>query len=339
MHTTLRAQRLQRGLSQGALADLAGVSRQALWAVESGRQVPSTAFALRLARALDCTVEALFSLAEEHVVEARALGDVPVGARVRIASVDEQPVAFAARGAERADGVVRAARASALDVALFGPPPERVAIAGCAPLIGLAAHHTPHAYWVSANSARALAALRDGLVHVAGIHLESEAGQGHHDIVQAALPDVALTVVSFTTWRVGLVLPAGNPRGITSAADVVAAGLRCVQREDGAAVRTLQERWIGASDGPLAASHDEVARLVRWGLADVGVAIEPVALEYQLHFVPLIEERFDLVVPTARLAQDAVAQFLNTLERPTFKADAAACSGYDMAGSGHAAEV
>ncbi|MCA9712564.1 MAG: helix-turn-helix domain-containing protein, partial [Myxococcales bacterium] len=48
----LRPRRVARGLSQSALADRVGVSRQALVAIEAGRQVPSTALALHLARAL-----------------------------------------------------------------------------------------------------------------------------------------------------------------------------------------------------------------------------------------------------------------------------------------------
>ncbi|HWV58612.1 MAG TPA: helix-turn-helix transcriptional regulator, partial [Longimicrobiales bacterium] len=53
----VRAARLARGWTQQDLAALAGVSRAAVSAIESGRLVPSTAAALALAQALDCTVE------------------------------------------------------------------------------------------------------------------------------------------------------------------------------------------------------------------------------------------------------------------------------------------
>lgn len=61
----LRELRGERDLTQAALADLVGVSRKTVNTVENGVFVPSTILALKLARALGCTVEAIFSLEEE----------------------------------------------------------------------------------------------------------------------------------------------------------------------------------------------------------------------------------------------------------------------------------
>jgi putative transcriptional regulator len=58
----LRDLRLERDLTQAALADLVGVSRKTINTVENGVFVPSTTLALKLARALGCTVETLFYL-------------------------------------------------------------------------------------------------------------------------------------------------------------------------------------------------------------------------------------------------------------------------------------
>lgn len=63
--TTLKAQRCARSLTQAELAELAGTSRKSINAIEMGHMVPSTVLALKLARALEVTVEALFSLAPE----------------------------------------------------------------------------------------------------------------------------------------------------------------------------------------------------------------------------------------------------------------------------------
>jgi putative transcriptional regulator len=58
----LNALRAERGLTQAALAELVGVSRKTINTVENGVFIPSTLVALRLARALDCRVEDLFSI-------------------------------------------------------------------------------------------------------------------------------------------------------------------------------------------------------------------------------------------------------------------------------------
>ena len=58
----LRELRAERDLTQAALAELVGVSRKTVNTVENGVFVPSVALALKLARALGCPVESLFSL-------------------------------------------------------------------------------------------------------------------------------------------------------------------------------------------------------------------------------------------------------------------------------------
>ena len=60
--TTMKAHRAMHDLTQEDLAQLVGVTRKSINAIEAGRMVPSTVLALKLARALGVTVEALFRL-------------------------------------------------------------------------------------------------------------------------------------------------------------------------------------------------------------------------------------------------------------------------------------
>jgi putative transcriptional regulator len=60
--TTMKLQRAKRGWTQAQLADMAGITRKSINAIESGRMVPSTILALKLARTLEVTVEELFSI-------------------------------------------------------------------------------------------------------------------------------------------------------------------------------------------------------------------------------------------------------------------------------------
>jgi putative transcriptional regulator len=61
----LREYRAERDLTQAALAEMVGVSRKTINTVENGVFVPSTTLALKLARALGCSVESLFSLEQD----------------------------------------------------------------------------------------------------------------------------------------------------------------------------------------------------------------------------------------------------------------------------------
>ena len=62
LRNTLKVQRAMRDLTQADLAELAGVTRKSVNAIETGRMVPSVVLALKLARALATPLETIFSL-------------------------------------------------------------------------------------------------------------------------------------------------------------------------------------------------------------------------------------------------------------------------------------
>ena len=97
-------------------------------------------------------------------------------------------------------------------------------------------------------------------------------------------------------------LPQGNPKGFLSKEDLLRPGLRIAHRPKGAGAQKLiqaQIQSMGANiedlSGPMAIGHTDVARLIEVGAADVGLAIESEALSSGLEFIPLTEERFDLI--------------------------------------------
>jgi putative transcriptional regulator len=62
----LKLARAEKRLTQEALADLTGTTRKSINAIEMQRMVPSTLLALKIARALDTSVERLFSLVTDE---------------------------------------------------------------------------------------------------------------------------------------------------------------------------------------------------------------------------------------------------------------------------------
>jgi len=358
LENSVRQGRERHGLSQQALAERVGVSRQAIIAIESGRQVPSTVLGLRIARALRTTVEDLFKLDADAGFEARVAPAVEAEGshRVTVGEVGGRWVAhrLAPDASVAADGLLapEAGGSSAVVRPLADPSRLRrnVLVAGCAPLLGALVDHVAgrgpeaRATWLSAGSARALALLTQGLVHVAGIHGGSATGSGDNAaLARSALPGTKALLVNLARWRLGLVVPAGNPLAVLTGADLLRPGLRLARREPGAGADKLVQALAAAEgvrgpalSGPMASGHAEVALLVRSGAADVGVAIESVALAAGLGFVPLVEERFDLVVPAAVAETAPVTQLLESLGDRAFRADAAELPGYDIELCGHA---
>lgn len=201
--------------------------------------------------------------------------------------------------------------------------------------------------WISADSARALELLARGLVHVAGVHLADAVDpDAHVRAAQATFPGQRTSVVNLARWRQGLVVARGNPLGLGADRELFQDGVRHVVRETGSGARRVLDRLLCAANGYdfttktppslTADDHAEVARLVRQGAADVGVAIEAVALGEGLDFVPVSEERFDLIVPESRLEAPAVARFLELIDRASFRAEATHLPGYDLSEAGHA---
>jgi putative transcriptional regulator len=67
MKNTIKVERAKKNWTQADLATYIGVSRQGLNAIETGKFIPSTLLALRMAKVFDTTVEALFQLEDDEV--------------------------------------------------------------------------------------------------------------------------------------------------------------------------------------------------------------------------------------------------------------------------------
>jgi len=350
----LRLARQARGLSQQQLAGVAGVTRQAVSAVESGHSDPSLRVALGLARALGMTVEELFGPGDlGDPVLARPVAPVSApGSRVALATVGDTFVALpldadlAARlGFGAAGGLMVSGGGNQVAVRPIGPPRPTVVVAGCDPALPLletplALLDPPLAFaWWPCGSGEALRLAAAGLVHAAGVHRVGPS-EGDDRSDTSGIPGGA-EVVGFASWREGLVVrPGAGVRGLD---DVARQGLRLVNREPGAQARVLLDRErlrLGLEPAQLpgydslAAGHLQVAAAIVGGLADAGVSSEPAALAYGLDFVPLAEERFDLLLPTKHAASREVQGLLKVLTSPWLLAQLASLPGYDAARCG-----
>ena len=355
----VREVRLARGLSQQALAAAVGLSRQALSAVEAGRSVPGTDVALRLAQALDTRVEALFAPpAGVERVEARLAGGPHAGlpGRVLLSQVDGDWVARplgerSAEAVQAADGVVTGSHGGRVEVELLAGsagPRDRLVVMGCAPALGLLAsrlaappRRVPLA-WVHGTSAQALDALEKGEVHLAGIHLrDARTGRFNLPQVQRRFAQRRMLLVTFASWEQGLVVAPGNPLGLRRVEDLARPRIRVVQREPGSGASKLLEQLLSRSGAPplrppvlVARGHLEVAQAVAHGAADVGIAIQSVALAWGLDFVPLSSERFDLVFPEALASDERLERLIDELGSSAFRRELESVGGYQTGASG-----
>jgi molybdate-binding protein/DNA-binding XRE family transcriptional regulator len=367
LESRVRELRRAAGLTQEELARRCQVSRQALIAIESGRVEPSVVVALRLAAALGQRVEDLFQLVEERgSVVAELATPVPAAAaraprtRVVLAHVNERWVAHPLRQDDpmgfgrAADGVLRPrGRASRQRVELLRPLGEldaNLLVVGCDPALGLLAARLSGrgapVTWMHACSQAALEMLGREHAHVAGAHLFDEgSGEFNLPFVRRMPAPRPMLVVTLASWELGLLVRSGvSVRGID---DVLQPGLRFVHREPGAEARALVERLLrrthapadALAHAPVAHGHFAVAHAIATGGADIGVATRAAALAHDLEFVPLTEERFDLVMPSELASTPRVAQLIETLQGRAFRRELACLGGYQTRRSGDAISI
>lgn len=159
--------------------------------------------------------------------------------------------------------------------------------------------------------------------------------------VRRQLPGQPIVVIEWARRRQGLIVPRDNPLGLKTARDLKRRRFIGRQREAGAFV--LLERLLGQASMKLsdlalneapARTEADVAAAVAEGKADAGLAIEAVAKQYRLGFVPLTEERYDLIVWRRAVFEPPVQKLLAFCRTQVFQERAAALGGYDVSGLG-----
>lgn len=189
-----------------------------------------------------------------------------------------------------------------------------------------------------------LVALRDGLCHLAGSHLLHPAtGKYTLPYLDEMMPDRDLAVVRLVHRQQGLLVPRGNPRGVTGLAALADGTVTFVNRQRGAGTRMLLDqelRRLGIDPSQVAGyareepTHLAVAAAVAAGRADCGLGILAAARALDLDFVPVAEEPYDLVVDAGSLQDPLLARLWALLESPEFRTSVEDLGGYSTKETG-----
>ena len=367
----LREKRQALALSQKQLADLAGITRQAISALESNQYSPATSVALQLARALRCRVEDLFNIKQGgETIEGELLGHLshssePV--RAQVTQVGHRLLVrplhglgeLASLGAT-ADGLIVEANPdkTRVKVKLLKDREvvrRKIVVGGCDPAMYLAGEHVRKhdqenvVPWLMGSSI-ALHALKRGEVHVAGIHLADESsGAWKLPDLKRNLGNMDFIVITFAHWEEGFIVRQGNPKKIRTVSDIAKPTVRIVNREKGSGARRLLDKQLNATGihpkqvkgySDEVSSHLDVASRIKAGLADTGIGVRAAAAISSLDFVPLQRERYDLVIPkTYYETLSGLQILLDTMVSKPFRDELEALGGYDTREIGKVVEV
>ena len=189
-----------------------------------------------------------------------------------------------------------------------------------------------------------LAALRDGLCHLAGSRLiDPETGGYTLSYLDQVLPGRDIAVVRLAVREQGLIVAPGNPLDLSGVEDLARGGLRYLNRQPGSGTRALLDYEIarsGIAPGSILGydreehTHLAVAASVASGRTDCGLGLLAAARAFGLDFVPVTSEPFDLVLDAASLEDELLGPFWDLLSSSNFQASVRALGGYNTSEMG-----
>lgn len=340
MILSIRDRRLKWRWSQDELARRAGLSRPAVSAIETGRVVPSVAAAMALAAAFDCRVEDLFALegsksqaatewAWEPAADPCPFWRASLGDRILL-----YPFEPTSAGVLPPDGFRRGRNDERYGSA---DPARTLVVAACDPAMGLFAAEMERTASIRVlplvrSSQAALALLRDGLVHVAGLHLRDPDGASGNERAAREGLGPGYTLVRVSRWQEGIAL--GTGLEITSVSQALRAKLRWVGREEGSGARRCLDSILGRRPRPLgydriAHDHTSVVETIRTGWAEAGVCIRLPAASAGLRFLTIQEEDYDFCYRTDSEGDPRIQALLQVVRSRSLRTYLDELPGYD----------
>jgi molybdopterin molybdotransferase/putative molybdopterin biosynthesis protein len=184
-----------------------------------------------------------------------------------------------------------------------------------------------------------LMAVKKGGCHMAGIHLlDTVDGTYNVSYIKRYLPNLPVRLIHLVLREQGLMVPKGNPKGITGIADLGREDIRFINRQAGSGTRILldyQLSRLGIDSGKVCGygneefTHMSVAAAIVGGAADVGLGIMAAAAALELDFLPVVTEQYDLVIPEACFELPPIQLLLETIGTNRFKQRVRALGGYN----------
>lgn len=207
----------------------------------------------------------------------------------------------------------------------------------------LAEHLTKHINILTlpVGSLDGLVALRQNMCNLSGAHLLDISGEYNLPFIRHIFPDRAVQVITLAYREQGLMTALGNPKSIRTIADLARADVTIVNRNPGSGTRLWLDRQLQAL-GILPTSirgyessvktHTESAHLIQSSAADTAIGLQAAAHQFELDFIPLFHERYDLIFPQEQ--NELLAPLLDTLQTSAFRRGVEGLTGYETTHTG-----
>jgi len=193
---------------------------------------------------------------------------------------------------------------------------------------------------VNVGSLGGLISLNRGESHIAGSHLlDVETGDYNFSYIKKYITNISVKVIALAMREQGLIIRKGNPRNIETLNDLTRPDINYINRQKGAGTRVLLDYYLNKNKIPFDQikgyeqeeyTHLGVAAAVFSGRADCGLGIAAASITYDLEFVPLFKERYDLIIDQRIADSELIKPLYSILEDPNFKNTISNLKGYDV---------
>jgi putative molybdopterin biosynthesis protein len=202
------------------------------------------------------------------------------------------------------------------------------------------AEHDRRLASANVGSQGGLIALRRGEAHLAGSHLlDTETGEYNISYIRQYMPNMLVNVMALVGREQGLLVRRGNPKSLKGLEDLKRPDVQFVNRQRGAGTRVLldyhldllgigHESVSGYSQEEY--THLSVAAAIASRRADCGLGIAAAAQALDLDFIPLFQERYDLVIPKLYVESELLAPLFGLLTDRGFREAVSKLTGYDV---------
>jgi len=179
---------------------------------------------------------------------------------------------------------------------------------------------------------------------VAGSHLlDIQTGEYNISYIRKYLKGIPVHVFNLVTREQGLIIQKGNPKGVKGIGDLKRDDITFVNRQPGSGTRILLDyklEEMGIDPARINGyeneeyTHMNVAVAVLNGMADVGLGIMAAARALDLDFISVLNEQYDLVVPSSFVDDPKVRLLLSVARSKEFRERVKGLGGYNPAKSG-----
>ncbi len=189
-----------------------------------------------------------------------------------------------------------------------------------------------------------LMAIKRGACHLAGSHLlDTQDGSYNVSYIQKYLAGMDVRLVNLVYRDQGLIVQRGNPKHINGIEDLTGQDISFINRQPGSGTRILLDYHLGQlgidPEQIPGYRHEEfthmaVAVAVLSGTVDTGLGIYAAAKALDLEFIPVVTERYDLIIPEEHFQSENIQLMLEIINSSDFKKRAEKLGGYSTAKTG-----